>query len=173
MTRIDNERRIRAPRGPERTAKSWQTEAALRMLMNNLDPERRRAPRASSSSMAASAVPRATGRPSMRIVAARCKHARGRMKRLLVQSGKPVGIFRTHKRCAARPHRQFQSGAALGRRGTHFNELDRKGLMMYGQMTAGSWIYIGTQGIVQGTYETFAEVGRKPLWRQSQRANGS
>ena len=108
--------------------------------------------------MAASVGPRATGKSYDRIVAS--LRSLEDDETLLVQSGKPVGIFRTHKDA---PRVLIANSNIVPHWGNwdHFNELDKKGLMMYGQMTAGSWIYIGTQGIVQGTYETFAEVGRK------------
>ncbi|MEG3126040.1 urocanate hydratase [Sphingomonas sp. GB1N7] len=157
MTRLDNSRSIHAPTGPERSAKSWQTEAALRMLMNNLDPG-------------------VAERPEELVVyggigrAARDWESYDRIvetlrrleddETLLVQSGKPVGVFRTHKDA---PRVLIANSNLVPKWATweHFHELDRKGLAMYGQMTAGSWIYIGTQGIVQGTYETFVEVGRR------------
>src|SRR5690349_23118508 len=157
MTRIDNARSIRAPRGSEISTKSWLTEAPLRMLMNNLDAE-------------------VAERPGELVVyggigrAARDWESYDRIvetlrrleedQTLLVQSGKPVGVFRTH---ADAPRVLIANSNLVPKWADwdHFNELDRKGLMMYGQMTAGSWIYIGTQGIVQGTYETFAEMGRQ------------
>ncbi len=148
---------IRAPRGSERTCKSWQTEAALRMLMNNLDPEVAERPQ------------------DLVVYGGRGKAARNWEcfaaivetlreleddETLLVQSGKPVAVFRTHPdaprvliaNANLVPHWATQS---------YFDELDRKGLIMYGQMTAGSWIYIGTQGILQGTYETLASAARQ------------
>jgi urocanate hydratase len=148
---------IRAPRGTSLNTKGWQQEAALRMLMNNLDPE-------------------VAERPDDLVVyggtgkAARnweCFHAiSGALKSLendetlLIQSGKPVGILRTHE---AAPRVLLANSNLVGKWSNweHFHELERKGLMMYGQMTAGSWIYIGSQGIVQGTYETFAAAGRR------------
>jgi urocanate hydratase len=157
MTRIDNARVIRAPRGPEISAKSWLTEAPLRMLMNNLDPDVAEKPHEL-------VVYGGIGRAARdwesfdRIVAAlRTLEAD---ETLIVQSGKPVGIFRTHTDA---PRVLIANSNLVPHWGTwdHFHELDRKGLMMYGQMTAGSWIYIGSQGIVQGTYETFVEVGRR------------
>jgi urocanate hydratase len=156
-TRIDNARWIRAPRGPVLTARSWQTEAPLRMLMNNLDPEVAERP-------AELVVYGGIGRAARnwdcfdRIVEA-LKALEGD-ETLLVQSGKPVGIFRTH---ADAPRVLIANSNLVPRWASweHFHELDRKGLMMFGQMTAGSWIYIGSQGIVQGTYETFAEAGRR------------
>ncbi len=153
----DNQRIVRAPRGPTITAKSWLTEAAMRMLMNNLDPEVAEKPQEL-------VVYGGIGR------AARDWHCFDRIvaslqsleadQTLLVQSGKPVGIFRTHLD-APRVLIANSNLVPAWANWDHFHELDRKGLMMYGQMTAGSWIYIGSQGIVQGTYETFAEVGRR------------
>ncbi len=157
MSRLDNQRVIRAPRGPHLTAKSWLTEAPLRMLMNNLDAQVAENPselvvyggigRAARSWEAFDAI----------VAALRTLEAD---ETLLVQSGKPVGIFRTH---ADAPRVLIANSNLVPRWADwdHFNELDRKGLMMYGQMTAGSWIYIGSQGIVQGTYETFVEIGRR------------
>ena len=120
--------------------------------------------------MAASAAPRATGRPST-ASSRRCSGSEAD-ETLLVQSGKPVGVFRTH---ADAPRVLIANSNLVPHWATweHFNELDRKGLMMYGQMTAGSWIYIGSQGIVQGTYETFVEIGPPALRRRSLRAAGS
>ena len=157
MTAAPNIRIIRSPRGPEKSAKTWAAEAALRMLMNNLDPE-------------------VAERPEDLVVyggigkAARDWVSFDRIvdqltrlepdETLLVQSGKPVGVFRTHEDA---PRVLIANSNLVPKWATweHFNELDKKGLMMYGQMTAGSWIYIGTQGIVQGTYETFMEAGRQ------------
>ena len=157
MTRLDNQRRIRAPRGPEISARSWLTEAPLRMLMNNLDPEVAEKP---GELVVYGGIGRAARdwESFDRIVTA--LRALEPDETLLVQSGKPVGIFRTH---ADTPRVLIANSNLVPRWATweHFNELDRKGLMMYGQMTAGSWIYIGSQGIVQGTYETFVEVGRQ------------
>ncbi len=148
---------IRAPRGSKLSCKGWEQEAALRMLMNNLDPE-------------------VAENPDELVVyggrgkAARnwdCYHAIVKALRelagnetLLVQSGKPVGVFRTH---VDAPRVLIANANLVGNWATweHFHELERKGLMMYGQMTAGSWIYIGSQGILQGTYETFVEAGRQ------------
>ncbi|MBI3505861.1 MAG: urocanate hydratase [Proteobacteria bacterium] len=157
MTRIDNERRIRAPRGPERTAKSWQTEAAMRMLMNNLDAEVAERP---GELVVYGGIGRAARNwEAFDSIVASLKTLEDDQT-LLVQSGKPVGIFRTHRDA---PRVLIANSNLVPHWATwdHFHELDRKGLMMYGQMTAGSWIYIGTQGIVQGTYETFVEVGRR------------
>ena len=155
--RLDNSRAIRAPRGNRLTAKSWLTEAPLRMLMNNLDPEVAENPQEL-------VVYGGLGRAARdwasfdAIVAALSGLASD--ETLLVQSGKPVGILRTHEDA---PRVLIANSNLVGRWATweHFRELDRKGLMMFGQMTAGSWIYIGSQGIVQGTYETFAEAGRR------------
>src|SRR5256714_7363922 len=157
MTRIDNARVIRAPHGTEITAKSWLTEAPLRMLMNNLDPEVAERPQEL-------VVYAGMGRAARdwdsfeRIVGA--LKALEADETLCVQSGKPVGVFRTHSDA---PRVLIANSNLVPHWATleHFNELDRKGLMMFGQMTAGSWIYIGSQGIVQGTYETFAEMGRR------------
>ncbi|HKH96625.1 MAG TPA: urocanate hydratase, partial [Beijerinckiaceae bacterium] len=157
QTRIDNARAIRSPRGPEMSAKSWLTEAPLRMLMNNLDPEVAEKPQEL-------VVYGGIGRAARdwesfdRIVGA-LRELEGD-ETLLVQSGKPVGVFRTH---ADAPRVLIANSNLVPAYASwdHFHELDRKGLMMYGQMTAGSWIYIGSQGIIQGTYETFAEVGRQ------------
>lgn len=157
MTRMDNQRLIRAPRGPERTARTWQAEAALRMLMNNLDPEVAENPH---ELVVYGGIGRAARdwRSFDAIVAALTDL--GEEETLLVQSGKPVGVFRTH---VDAPRVLIANSNLVPRWATweHFNQLDRAGLMMYGQMTAGSWIYIGSQGIVQGTYETFVEVGRR------------
>ncbi len=152
-----NLRTVRAPRGDRLTAKSWQTEAPLRMLMNNLDPEVAENP---GELVVYGGIGRAarTWDDFDRIVAALTELDDDQT--LLVQSGKPVGVFRTH---ADAPRVLIANSNLVPRWATwdHFHDLDRKGLMMYGQMTAGSWIYIGTQGIVQGTYETFAEAGRR------------
>src|SRR5439155_16516286 len=156
-TRLDNARVIRAPRGPKLTAKCWLTEAPLRMLMNNLDPEVAEKPQEL-------VVYGGIGRAARdwesfdRMVAALT--ALEADETLCVQSGKPVGIFRTH---ADAPRVLIANSNLVPHWATLdcFNELDRKGLMVYGQMTAGSWIYIGSQGIVQGTYETFAELLRR------------
>jgi urocanate hydratase len=154
---VNNRRIVRAPRGAKLNTKSWQTEGPLRMLMNNLDPD-------------------VAERPEDLVVyGGRGKAARDWMAfdrivdslksledddTLLVQSGKPVGIVRTHEDA---PRVLIANSNLVGRWATleHFNELERKGLMMYGQMTAGSWIYIGSQGIIGGTFETFLEAGRQ------------
>ncbi|MDR6955296.1 urocanate hydratase [Ancylobacter sp. 3268] len=157
MTRIDNSRTIRAARGTELTAKSWLTEAPLRMLMNNLDPDVAEKP---GELVVYGGIGRAARdwESFDRIVATLRRLEEDQT--LLVQSGKPVGVFRTHRDA---PRVLIANSNLVPRWATweHFNELDKKGLMMYGQMTAGSWIYIGAQGIVQGTYETFVEMGRQ------------
>ena len=152
-----NLRTVYPPTGPEITAKSWLTEAPMRMLMNNLHPDVAENPNELVVYGGLGRAARTWG-DFDRIVAT--------LKRLnedetlLVQSGKPVGVFRTH-RDAPRVLIANSNLVPHWANWAHFNELDRKGLAMYGQMTAGSWIYIGSQGIVQGTYETFVEVGRK------------
>jgi urocanate hydratase len=157
MTRIDNARVIRSPHGPEKTAKSWLTEAPLRMLMNNLDPDVAEKP---GELVVYGGIGRAARNwESYDRIVASLRDLEDD-ETLIVQSGKPVGVFRTHKDA---PRVLIANSNLVPHWGTwdHFHELDRKGLMMYGQMTAGSWIYIGSQGIVQGTYETFVEVGRQ------------
>jgi urocanate hydratase len=150
-------RQIRAPRGTALNAKSWLTEAPLRMLMNNLDPEVAENP---DELVVYGGIGRAARnwRAFDQIVAS--LKTLEDDQTLLVQSGKPVGVFRTHPDA---PRVLIANSNLVPRWATweHFHELDRKGLMMFGQMTAGSWIYIGTQGIVQGTYETFVEAGRR------------
>ncbi|UKK92893.1 urocanate hydratase [Brucella pseudogrignonensis] len=152
-----NERDVRAPRGTELNAKSWLTEAPLRMLMNNLDPDVAERPH---ELVVYGGIGRAarTWDDFDRIVAT--LKTLNDDETLLVQSGKPVGVFRTHKDA---PRVLIANSNLVPHWATwdHFNELDKKGLAMYGQMTAGSWIYIGAQGIVQGTYETFVEAGRQ------------
>ncbi|HEY0331395.1 MAG TPA: urocanate hydratase [Rhodopseudomonas sp.] len=157
MTRIDNARLIRAARGPELSAKSWLTEAPLRMLMNNLDPEVAERP---NELVVYGGIGRAARDwESFDRIVATLRRLDGD-ETLLVQSGKPVGVFKTH---ADAPRVLIANSNLVPHWATweHFSELDRKGLMMYGQMTAGSWIYIGSQGIIQGTYETFVEIGRQ------------
>src|SRR6266542_1715463 len=155
--RRDNSRHIRARRGSEIKATHWATEAAVRMLMNNLDPDVAENP---NELVVYGGIGRAarTWNDFDRIVAS--LKTLGEDETLLVQSGKPVGVFRTHTDA---PRVLIANSNLVPHWATweKFNELDKKGLMMYGQMTAGSWIYIGTQGIVQGTYETFAEMGRQ------------
>ncbi|MBY0361358.1 MAG: urocanate hydratase [Phreatobacter sp.] len=156
-TRLDNSRIIRAPRGREMTAKTWGAEAALRMLMNNLDPEVAERP---NELVVYGGIGRAARdwESFDRIVAS--LRSLEPDETLLIQSGKPVGIFRTHTDA---PRVLLANSNLVPGWATwdHFHHLDKLGLMMYGQMTAGSWIYIGSQGIVQGTYETFAEVARR------------
>src|SRR5579885_3245913 len=152
-----NARIIKAPHGTELTAKSWLTEAPIRMLMNNLDPDVAENP---NELIVYGGIGKAARNWECfdRIIETLKNLAED--ETLLVQSGKPVGVFRTHTDAP----RVLIANSNLVRRWAtweHFRELDRKGLMMYGQMTAGSWIYIGSQGIVQGTYETFAEMGRQ------------
>src|SRR5450755_505873 len=154
---MSSKRVIRAPRGPEKSCKGWHQEAALRMLMNNIDPDVAENPdelivyggtgRAARSWEAFDAIVR-----SLRDLE--------NDETLLVQSGKPVGKFRTHEEA---PRVLIANSNLVGHWSNYpeFNRLERLGLTMYGQMTAGSWIYIGSQGIVQGTYETFAAAGRR------------
>ena len=155
-TRTSN-RVVRAARGTELTAKSWLTEAPLRMLMNNLDPEV--AERPEELVVYGGIGKAARNWECFDQIVASLRALEGD-ETLLVQSGKPVGVFKTH---ADAPRVLIANSNLVPHWANweHFNELDRKGLMMYGQMTAGSWIYIGSQGIVQGTYETFAEAGRQ------------
>ncbi|WP_439271283.1 urocanate hydratase [Pseudochrobactrum sp. HB0163] len=152
-----NEREIRSPHGTTLNAKSWLTEAPLRMLMNNLDPDVAERPH---ELVVYGGIGRAarTWDDFDRIVTT--LKTLEEDETLLVQSGKPVGVFRTHKD-APRVLIANSNLVPHWANWDHFNELDKKGLAMYGQMTAGSWIYIGAQGIVQGTYETFVEAGRQ------------
>jgi urocanate hydratase len=155
--RLDNSRSISAPRGSDLSAKTWLTEAPLRMLMNNLDAEVAEKPH---ELVVYGGIGRAARDwESFDRIAASLRELEAD-ETLLVQSGKPVGVFRTHRDA---PRVLIANSNLVPHWATweKFHELDRKGLMMYGQMTAGSWIYIGSQGIVQGTYETFAEVGRR------------
>ena len=157
MKRIDNQRVIHAPHGTKLTAKSWLTEAPMRMLMNNLDPGVAEKP---SELVVYGGIGRAARDWDSfdRIIAA--LRVLEHDETLLVQSGKPVGVFKTQPD-APRVLIANSNLVPHWANWDHFNALDRKGLMMYGQMTAGSWIYIGSQGIVQGTYETFVEMGRR------------
>ena len=152
-----SDRVIRAPRGATLSAKSWLTEAPLRMLMNNLDPEVAENPR---ELVVYGGIGRAARNWECFDAIVAALQALEHDESLLIQSGKPVGVFKTHPDA---PRVLIANSNLVPRWATwdHFNELDRKGLMMFGQMTAGSWIYIGSQGIVQGTYETFAEAGRQ------------
>jgi len=148
---------VRAPRGTKLTCKSWQQEAAKRMLMNNLDPEVAERP---EELVIYGGIGKAARNWDCYEAIIRCLEELGNDETLLVQSGKPVGVFRTHE---GAPRVLISNSMLVPAWATweHFYELDRKGLMMFGQMTAGSWIYIGTQGILQGTYETFAEAARQ------------
>ena len=152
-----NTRTVRAPHGNKITAKHWSTEAPMRMLMNNLDPDVAENPH---ELVVYGGIGRAarTWKDFDNIVAT--LKDLNEDETLCVQSGKPVGVFKTHKDA---PRVLIANSNLVPHWATwdHFNELDKKGLMMYGQMTAGSWIYIGSQGIVQGTYETFKEAGRQ------------
>ena len=157
MTRTQRTRTVRAPTGGRISCRGWTQEAALRMLMNNLDPEVAEAPDAL-------VVYGGTGRAARSWDAfdaiVRTLRGLGDDETLLVQSGKPVGVFRTHPEA---PRVLIANANLVGNWATweHFRELERRGLIMFGQMTAGSWIYIGTQGILQGTYETFGALARK------------
>ena len=157
MTRIDNSRIIHAAKGTEITAKSWLTEAPLRMLMNNLDPMVAENPQ---ELVVYGGIGRAARDWAAYDKIVETLRRLEDDQTLLVQSGKPVGVFRTHKDA---PRVLIANSNLVPHWATwdHFHELDKKGLAMYGQMTAGSWIYIGSQGIVQGTYETFVEMGRQ------------
>src|SRR6202167_2514970 len=157
MTRTDPTRKIRAPRGSCLTCKNWLSEAAYRMIQNNLDPEVAERP---ESLVVYGGIGRAARNwGCFDEILARLKVLEAD-ETLLVQSGKPVGVFKTHPD-APRVLIANSNLVPHWANWEHFHELDRKGLMMYGQMTAGSWIYIGSQGIVQGTYETFVEMGRR------------
>ena len=148
---------VRAPHGSQLQAKSWLTEAPLRMLMNNLDPEV--AERPEELIVYGGLGKAARNWEAYDAIVAALK-ALETDQSLLIQSGKPVGVFRTHPDA---PRVLIANSNLVPQWASweHFNELDRRGLMMYGQMTAGSWIYIGSQGIIQGTYETFVEMGRQ------------
>ena len=157
MTRNDPTRVIRPATGTELSCKSWLTEAPLRMLMNNLHPDVAERP---EELVVYGGIGRAARDWESYDKIVETLRRLEDDETLLVQSGKPVGVFRTH---ADAPRVLIANSNLVPRWATwdHFNELDRKGLAMYGQMTAGSWIYIGTQGIVQGTYEN-ARAGRGP-----------
>lgn len=159
---LTNGRMIRAPRGTQLTAKGWQQEAALRMLMNNLDPEVAERP---EDLVVYGGIGKAARNWDCFEKIVQCLTHLEADESLLIQSGKPVGIFKTHP---AAPRVLISNSMLVPAYANWetFHELDKKGLMMYGQMTAGSWIYIGTQGILQGTFETFAEAAR-------QHANGT
>src|SRR5471032_609699 len=156
MTRIDNERVIRSPHGTTLSAKSWLTEAPMRMLMNNLDPGVAEKP---SELVVYGGIGRAARDwESFDRIVTTLKRLEGD-ETLLVQSGKPVGVFRTH---AGAPRVLIANANLVPHWATwdEFRRLDALGLTMYGQMTAGSWIYIGTQGILEGTYECFAALAK-------------
>ena len=156
-SRRDPSRQIRAPRGTALSCRSWLTEAAYRMIQNNLDPDVAENP---AELVVYGGIGRAARDWACYDAILASLRELGDDETLLVQSGKPVGVFRTHSDA---PRVLIANSNLVPHWATweHFNELDRKGLMMYGQMTAGSWIYIGSQGIVQGTYETFVEMGRQ------------
>ena len=162
--RYDAQREIRAPRGTALSCKSWLAEAAYRMLQNNLDPEVAEDPK---RLVVYGGIGRAARDWACFDAILATLRELDDDESLLVQSGKPVGVFKTHPDA---PRVLIANSNLVPKWATweHFNELDRKGLMMFGQMTAGSWIYIGSQGIVQGTYETFGEAGRQHFggdWR--------
>ncbi len=150
-------RPVKAPRGTQKSAASWLTEAPLRMLMNNLDPEVAENP---DELVVYGGIGRAARNWECFDRIVETLRSLANDETLLIQSGKPVGVFRTHEDA---PRVLLANSNLVPKWATwdHFNELDRRGLMMFGQMTAGSWIYIGSQGIVQGTHETFVEMGRR------------
>src|SRR4029078_12137189 len=162
-TRIDTTRVIRAPRGTQLSCKSWLTEAAFRLLQNSLDPEVAENP---DELLVYGGIGRAARNWECFDAILRSLRELNPDETLLVQSGKPVGVFKTH---ADAPRVLIANSNLVPHWATweHFHELDKKGLMMYGQMTAESWIYIGSQGIVQGTYETFAGVAKKHFGGQA------
>jgi urocanate hydratase len=157
---------VRAPRGTTLSCKSWLAEAAFRMLQNNLDPEVAERP---EELVVYGGIGRAARDWASFDRILDCLRELGDDESLLIQSGKPVGVFKTH---ADAPRVLLANSNLVPKWATweHFHELDRQGLFMFGQMTAGSWIYIGTQGIVQGTYETFAEAGRQHYGGRNERA---
>ena len=157
FTRIDTTRTVRAPRGTDLSCRSWLTEAPFRMLQNNLDPEVAENP---AELVVYGGIGRAARNWECFDAILKALRELRDDETLLVQSGKPVGVFPSHPD-APRVLLANSNLVPAWANWEHFNELDRKGLMMYGQMTAGSWIYIGSQGIVQGTYETFVEMGRQ------------
>ena len=154
---IARPRPVRAPRGPLLSCRNWQIEAAYRMIQNNLDPEVAENP---DALVVYGGIGKAARNWDCFEAILKALRELQEDESLLVQSGKPVAVLRTH---ADAPRVLIANSNLVPKWATweHFDELDRKGLMMYGQMTAGSWIYIGSQGIVQGTYETFAEAGRQ------------
>ena len=155
--RLDRSRVLRAPRGTDLVCKSWLTEAPYRMLHNNLDPDVAERP---EELVVYGGIGRAARNWRCFDQICDALKALDNDETLLIQSGKPVGVFNTHPDA---PRVLIANSNLVHKWATweHFNELDKKGLMMYGQMTAGSWIYIGSQGIIQGTYETFAELARQ------------
>ncbi|MBV1790656.1 urocanate hydratase [Marinobacterium sp. D7] len=155
--RHDPSRVIKAPTGSEKTCKSWLTEAAMRMLMNNLHPDVAERP---EDLVVYGGIGRAARNWACYDKIVEVLQRLEEDESLLIQSGKPVGVFKTHPDA---PRVLIANSNLVPHWATweHFNELDKKGLMMYGQMTAGSWVYIGSQGIVQGTYETFAAMAKK------------
>jgi urocanate hydratase len=157
MSKTNTSRIIRAPRGTELTCRSWLTEAPYRMIQNNLDPDVAENP---DELIVYGGIGKAARTWQDFDIILETLKTLGDDETMLVQSGKPVGVFRTH---ADAPRVLIANSNLVPHWATmdHFNELDRKGLMMFGQMTAGSWIYIASQGIVQGTYETFVEAGRQ------------
>ncbi|MEC9415677.1 MAG: urocanate hydratase, partial [Pseudomonadota bacterium] len=154
---MNKKRAVKAAKGSKLTAKSWLTEAPLRMLMNNLDPEVAENP---DELIVYGGIGKAARNwQCFDSIVSSLTELKDN-ETLLIQSGKPVGVFNTHKDA---PRVLIANSNLVPAWSTweHFRELDKKGLIMYGQMTAGSWIYIGSQGIVQGTYETFVEMGRQ------------
>ncbi|MEO9089850.1 MAG: urocanate hydratase, partial [Rhodanobacter sp.] len=156
-TRIDTTRVIHPPRGNQLSCKNWLIEAPYRMIQHNLDPEVAENP---AELVVYGGIGRAARNWECFDAILKALRELNPDETLLVQSGKPVGVFKTHEDA---PRVLIANSNLVPHWATweHFNELDKKGLMMYGQMTAGSWIYIGSQGIVQGTYETFVEMGRQ------------
>src|SRR5688572_26045856 len=154
---IPEARIIRAPRGSEISCRGWQQEAALRMLMNNLDPEVAERP---EDLVVYGGIGKAARNWESFERIVETLRTLADDETLLVQSGKPVGVFRTHRHA---PRVLIANSNLVGKWATweHFHDLEQRGLMMYGQMTAGSWIYIGTQGILQGTYETFGAMAQQ------------
>jgi urocanate hydratase len=157
MHRVAQPHPVRAPRGSQLACKNWLTEAAYRMIQNNLDPEVAENP---DALVVYGGIGKAARNWECYEAILQALRNLNEDESLLIQSGKPVGVFRTH---VDAPRVLIANSNLVPKWATweHFNELDRKGLMMYGQMTAGSWIYIGSQGIIQGTYETFVEAGRQ------------
>src|SRR6187402_1998327 len=157
LHRVAQPRPVRAPRGSQLSCANWQIEAAFRMIQNNLDPEVAENP---DALVVYGGIGKAARNWDCFEAILASLQALEEDESLLIQSGKPVGVFRTH---VDAPRVLIANSNLVPKWATweHFDELDRKGLMMFGQMTAGSWIYIGSQGIVQGTYETFVEAGRQ------------